>query len=58
METLVEFETETFLEEDDVWNALFVRVNSGKWMMAMPNFKTEDRQEIINIISNDPRNWQ
>jgi len=57
METLVEFETETFLEEDDVWDALFVRVNSGKWMMAMPNFKTEDRQEIINIISNDPRNW-
>jgi len=57
METLIEFETDTFHEDDNTWYALFVRVNGGRWKMAMPNFKTEDKQEIINIISNDRRKW-
>lgn len=50
----IEFEYEEFLEEDDKWGALFVRINGGKWHLAKSTYNTEDQEHIIELIkSND-----
>lgn len=46
----VEFEWQTFNEDDESWDALFVRINEGKWKLAKPIFHTEDEETIRNII--------
>jgi hypothetical protein len=47
----IEFEWDTFLEDDNKWDALFVRINGGRWLMAMPNFGTENITTIRDEIS-------
>ena len=54
----IEFEWLTFDEEDNSWDALFVKINDGRWLMAKPNFGTENIREIENIILNDPEKWR
>lgn len=51
----IEFEWEEFKEDDNTWDALFVRVDGGKWMLASSKFGTED-QEKIKLIINGSRN--
>lgn len=46
----IEFDEETFLEDDDVWSTLFVKINGGDWHMAQPLYGTEDKAEVINIL--------
>lgn len=46
----VQFETEVFYEEDDVWEALFVFFK-GQWRMAYPLFGTENKEEILKQLS-------
>lgn len=46
----IEFDEETFYEDDDVWSTLFVKIGNGDWHMAKPRYNTEDKAEIINII--------
>jgi hypothetical protein len=41
MESL--FKTEEFIDDDDVWTALFVWYNN-QWRMAMPIYGTEDKE--------------
>ena len=53
----IEFEWETFKEDDTSWNALFVKINNGRWLMAKPKFGTENIREIENIILSDPERW-
>lgn len=54
----IEFEWQTFEEDDCRWDALFVRINEGKWMLAKPTFNTEDKELIKEIIkSNGQANW-
>lgn len=53
----IEFEWEKYEEEDCRWEALFVRVNDGRWMLAMPNFNTENTEEIRQIILNDKKSY-
>ncbi len=53
----IEFEWETFFEDDDVWQALFVKVNDGSWHLAKSAYNTEDQDHIIELIkSNGIRN--
>ena len=53
----VEFEWQTFLEDDCSWDALFVRINHGEWMLAKSTFNTEDQEHILEIINDDTGNW-
>jgi hypothetical protein len=53
----IQFVRDTYIEDDNKWDALFVKVNDSRWYMAQPNFGTEDEQKISNIILNDPRKW-
>ena len=46
----IQFEEETFFDNDDVWSALFVRINDGDWHMTQPRYGTEDKLEVTNII--------
>lgn len=48
----IEFEEETFLEDDDVWSTLFVKIDGGDWQMAESKWGTEDKQELITLIHN------
>ena len=46
----VSFKTLEYLEEDDAWSALFVRVGDSAWVMAQPFYGTEDMTEICKQI--------
>ena len=44
------FEYETFYDEDNSWEALFVYYQ-GRWRMAQPCFGTEDKELITKLIN-------
>jgi hypothetical protein len=48
----IEYEWQEFLEEDDRWSALFVRLDNSSWHLAKTVYGTED-VETINTILND-----
>ena len=47
----IQFQYDTFYEEDDTWTALFVCYN-GTWVMAQPIFGTEDKELIKEMLEN------
>jgi hypothetical protein len=49
---MIEFQYETFQDEDNSWEALFVKTPDRDWHMAEPNYGTEDKLMITNIIRN------
>lgn len=46
------FEWQEFLEDDDRWEALFVRLDNGPWCLAKTVYGTEDI-DTINAILRD-----
>ena len=46
----VEFQWETFYEDDNVWNCLFVRFDNTRWFCASQHFGTENEEEILQIL--------
>jgi hypothetical protein len=55
---MIEYQWERFEEDDCYWDALFVRINGGKWMLAKETFNTEDKELIEEIVkSYDTGNW-
>jgi len=46
------FEWQEFLEDDDRWEALFVRLDNGPWSLAKNVYGTEDI-DTINAILRD-----
>ena len=46
----VKFQTCEYLEDDDCWSALFVKIEDGQWHMAYHRYNTEDISEIIEIL--------
>lgn len=45
----VQFEYETFYDEDNTWEALFVFFRN-QWRMAYPLFGTENKEDIVKQI--------
>jgi hypothetical protein len=48
----IQFEWQEFLEEDDRWSALFVRLDEGPWTLAKNVYGTENI-DIINTLLSD-----
>ena len=46
----VTFEWQTFLEDDDRWSSLFVRIDNGPWKMTMANWGTENIERVLSHI--------
>jgi hypothetical protein len=46
------FEWEEFIEDDNSWSALFVRLDNGPWYLAKTVYGTEDI-DTINAILRD-----
>jgi hypothetical protein len=49
----IEFDEDTFLDDDNVWSTLFVKINGGDWIMTAPRYGTEDKEKIIKIIRDE-----
>ena len=52
MNHTVEFEWETYAEDDHSWDCLFVSVDGGPWKIAENEFGTQDTQAIRRMIDN------
>lgn len=54
----IDFQWETFYEDDCSWEALFVSINDAPWHLAKAHYNTEDQEHIIEIITaNDSGDW-
>ena len=46
----IDFIWESFEDEDNWWDALFVKVGNGDWHLAQPYYGTENKEEIIRMV--------
>lgn len=46
----IEFDEETFLDDDNSWSVLLVRIDDGDWHMTQPLYGTENKLEVTNVI--------
>lgn len=49
--SMIEFEWQSFKEDDDSWEALFVKTLDRDWHLASQEYGTENEQEITRIIN-------
>ena len=47
----IDFVEDEYIEDDHSWTALFVKIDDGKWHMAKPNYGTEDKNIITEMLS-------
>jgi hypothetical protein len=46
----IQFEWNTFREDDCEWDALFVKVDDGPWYLAQQKYGTENQEYIEKFI--------
>lgn len=47
----IQFHWEKFLEDDDTWEALFVKTTNKNWHLAQQHYGTENEEEIRKLLS-------
>lgn len=54
----IEFEWDTYEEDDDEWEALYVKIDDGRWLMTEVYFNCEDEGIIRTSINENPEHWK